>query len=294
VVMSPSSPHGEIIATIAAPPVYTHSSFLTENYYIFAYQPYRMAYNGIPVLFYNNLLEALHWDETSQSVFYVIDRKKKRLVAEYKTVPFFFFHSINAYEATEDINGEQVKNIVCDVIGYDDPEIVKQLNIQNMASANPIIPIDSVRRYVLPDIGRVSKEYANSKTVREIACSYIVDNLRAELPRINSAYNMRDYRYVYVIASQEGKLQNELLKIDVKMQKVVSWSTTSECHVGEPVFVAHPEALNEDDGIILSVVFCEDVAKSFLVCLDATSFKEIARAELPKVVPAGFHGTFVN
>jgi beta,beta-carotene 9',10'-dioxygenase len=58
------------------------------------------------------------------------------------------------------------------------------------------------------------------------------------------------------------------------------------------VFVATPEAADEDDGVILSVVLDAKKAASFLLILDASSFRELARAEVPHHIPFGFHGNY--
>ena len=62
--------------------------------------------------------------------------------------------------------------------------------------------------------------------------------------------------------------------------------------MGEPVFVAAPQATDEDDGVILCVVLNANKGTSFLLVLEANSFAEIARAEVPHHIPFGFHGQF--
>lgn len=51
---------------------------------------------------------------------------------------------------------------------------------------------------------------------------------------------------------------------------------------------------DEDEGVILSVVLDSGKGKSFLLVLDAASFTEVARVELPHHIPFGFHGTFTE
>ncbi|XP_035767264.1 beta,beta-carotene 9',10'-oxygenase-like [Neolamprologus brichardi] len=61
----------------------------------------------------------------------------------------------------------------------------------------------------------------------------------------------------------------------------------------EPVFVPSPNATEEDDGVIMSVVITPDEDKStFLLVLDAKTFEELGRAVVPVNIPYGFHGTF--
>jgi beta,beta-carotene 9',10'-dioxygenase len=59
------------------------------------------------------------------------------------------------------------------------------------------------------------------------------------------------------------------------------------------VFVARPDSFQEeDDGVVLSVVLDSNKGNSFLLVLDAKSFEEIARAEVPHHIPFGFHGQY--
>ena len=60
---------------------------------------------------------------------------------------------------------------------------------------------------------------------------------------------------------------------------------------GEPIFLADPDGVDEDDGVCLSVVLDGTKGKSHLLVLDAKTFEEVGRAEMEVVVPFGFHGT---
>jgi beta,beta-carotene 9',10'-dioxygenase len=62
------------------------------------------------------------------------------------------------------------------------------------------------------------------------------------------------------------------------------------CFPGEAVFVRAPGERREDDGVALSVVLDTRRRTSFLLVLDARTFSERARAEVPQPVPFGFHG----
>jgi beta,beta-carotene 9',10'-dioxygenase len=62
----------------------------------------------------------------------------------------------------------------------------------------------------------------------------------------------------------------------------------------EPVFIPAPKPDSEDDGVILSVVLDTTQHRSFLLVLDAATFTELARAEIPHAIPFGFHGHFAT
>ena len=66
------------------------------------------------------------------------------------------------------------------------------------------------------------------------------------------------------------------------------------CYPSEPVFVPVPNIdSDEDDGVIVSIIFNGKEEKSFLLVLEAKELKEIARVDLPHVIPLSFgHGAY--
>jgi beta,beta-carotene 9',10'-dioxygenase len=78
---------------------------------------------------------------------------------------------------------------------------------------------------------------------------------------------------------------------DVAERTTTVWASDG-CYPGEPVFVAEPGAEAEDAGALLSVVLDGDSGSSFLLVLDAATLDELARAEVPRHIPFGFHGQF--
>ena len=71
-----------------------------------------------------------------------------------------------------------------------------------------------------------------------------------------------------------------------------SAQSAAGCYPGEPVFVAARDAREEDDGLILSEVLDAQEGRSFLLVLDALTWEERARAEVPHHIPFGFRGNF--
>ena len=68
----------------------------------------------------------------------------------------------------------------------------------------------------------------------------------------------------------------------------VSWSGREPGSLsGEPVFISSPNAQEEDDGILMSVVIDEGKRRSFLLVLDARDLQEIARSEVLPFIPYG-------
>lgn len=60
----------------------------------------------------------------------------------------------------------------------------------------------------------------------------------------------------------------------------------------EPVFVKNPTGIDEDDGVIISVVLDKKSEESYMVVLDAKTMQETYRAYIGTVMNFNFHGDF--
>ncbi|MBN3312584.1 BCDO2 oxygenase, partial [Atractosteus spatula] len=113
-----------------------------------------------------------------------------------------------------------------------------------------------------------------------------------EFPQINYArYNTRKYRYFYGCGFRH-LLGDSLLKLDIQTKHLKVWKEPG-FFPSEPVFVPAPDGTEEDDGVVLSAVITPRQEKgTFLLVLDARTFTELGRAEVPVDMPYGFHGVF--
>lgn len=112
-----------------------------------------------------------------------------------------------------------------------------------------------------------------------------------ELPTINPAYRTRRHRYVYSLAmSGLSTLVDSILKTDTETREVLRWCNPRGHTPGEAIFVAQPGATREDEGALLSVVLDGTCGKSYLLCLDAETMREMGRAVMDFAVGLGFHG----
>jgi len=62
----------------------------------------------------------------------------------------------------------------------------------------------------------------------------------------------------------------------------------------EPIFIQRPGAVDEDDGIVITITINKEGTNSILVGLDGRTFEEVARADMPQVYALGPHGSFVE
>jgi carotenoid cleavage dioxygenase-like enzyme len=247
---------------------------MTENYLIVAEGP--LVVNPLQLAMANKpFIENYRWEPGRNGRFYVMHKADGQVVRTYKCKPFFTFHHINAYET----DGE----IIVDLSGYDDAALIHELYLKNLRgeSGGRLTP-GQFRRYHLPEQG-------------DTADYELMSDEGIELPRIHyGRCNGRDYQFAYGGSYRKDKPDdfiNQLVKVDVKKRQTKTWYE-EDCYPGEPVFVADPQTMAEDEGVILSVVLDGNSGTSFLLVLDAASFGEIGRAAVPHHVPFGFHGQY--
>jgi len=252
-------------------PAYMHSFGMTENYVVLVefplvVNPLRLLLAGKP------FIENYEW-QPARGARFLLMSKGDGSVKSFSSEAFFAFHHVNAFEQNGDV--------FLDIAAYPDKSIIDALYLHRLRAGDPVPPPD-LRRYRLPSGGSTS-DY------ERIATEPI------ELPRVNyKRTNAKDYRYVYGVSNRPdrpGDFFNQLAKVDVRDRSAKIWRDEN-CYVGEPVFVGAPAATAEDEGVVLSVVLNASKGNSFLLVLDASSFTELARAEVPHHIPFGFHGQF--
>ena len=112
-----------------------------------------------------------------------------------------------------------------------------------------------------------------------------------EFPMINMEYSGRKNRYAYGWVSIDY-WRTTLVKKDLENSlNDKMWSKDSH-YPGEMFFVPRPGAEDEDDGVLMTVVFDGEQRRSYLLLLDGTTFTEVDRSYLPFRVPFSFHGNW--
>lgn len=257
-------------------PSYVHSFGMTEHYIVIAEYPYRV--NPLKMLTSGKpFIENYKWRPQEGAQFMVMSKEDGRIVGRYDSDAFFSFHHINAFER----NGE----VIVDISAYPEAGVIDALYLERLRGNAPDVdgsPRSELRRYHLP--------LHRSSVTCEVLSEYGI-----ELPTINyRRYNTHDYGVAYGVGQDRQHpeaLDNLLIRVDVHERITKVWSEAN-CYPGEPVFAEVPDARAEDDGVILSVVLNANKGNSFLLVLDAHSFEELGRAEVPHHIPLGFHGEF--
>ncbi len=156
-----------------------------------------------------------------------------------------------------------------DLVRYDDPSIVFDLATYGRQATPQKEPQTQVERFTLEN------ETISSQTLLQAS---------VEFPRINSAFDGRPYRYLY-LTDLEG---STLYQLDTQTREKKCWSEPGS-HPGEPIFVSSPNSTSENEGLLLAVLHGHP---SSLLILDAQTFSPIARAAVPQTIPPGLHGNF--
>ncbi|XP_047338471.1 probable carotenoid cleavage dioxygenase 4, chloroplastic [Impatiens glandulifera] len=123
---------------------------------------------------------------------------------------------------------------------------------------------------------------------------------------INPNYTAKKSRYVYAAIGDPMPKISGVVKLDLSLSEtdrrdcmVASRMFGPVCYGGEPFFVAkepnNPMA-DEDDGYVITYVHNENTGESRFLVMDARSsgLDVVAAVKLPRRVPYGFHGLFVN
>lgn len=319
----------DILATFSRsdlPPAYIHSFFLSERFVVLRVPTCHFGKMGLALPWKGNLLEAIEpFDEAKKCKWFFIDRiHGQGLIAEFETPAAFFFHSVNCWdELVPASSGESAgsqqdakfANVFCDVVDFPDTDfmhkfyydVLMNVNGQTKAAygtdqAKMHKSMSSLVRWKfcvpLPTpaaSGTSPAKLKLSKGKQELAkpeqLFAVPSPHSGELPTINPNYHTRPHRYVYSLP-QTGRstFLDALVKTDTVTRDVLKWDNAAGHTPGEAIFVPRPGGVDEDDGVLLSVVLDGHAEKSYLVCLDARTMQEMGRAEMEFAVGFGLHG----
>ncbi|KAK2530369.1 Bco2 [Columba livia] len=289
---------------------------MSENYIIFIEQPIKLNLLQIITskLRGKAIVDGISWEPQYNTCFHVVNKHTGEVLpGQWYSKPFATFHQINAFED----HGCVVLDLCC----QDDGTTLATYKLQNLRRSGEGLDqiYDSIsrafpRRFVLPlnvnadtPVGKNLNplSYTLARAVKDadgkVWCTH--ENLHPEgfekvggleFPQINySRYNGRRYRYFYGCGFRH-LVGDSLIKVDVETKNFKIWQEDGS-YPSEPVFVPVPNATAEDSGVILSVVVSlTENQSAFLLVLDAETFRELGRAEVPVQMPYGFHGVFTS
>ncbi|XP_053473731.1 carotenoid-cleaving dioxygenase, mitochondrial isoform X1 [Ictalurus furcatus] len=295
-------------------PSYYHSFAMSENYVVFVEQPIKMDLLKIVTskMKGKGISDCIYWDPKQETVFHVVNKHNGKVhPVKYHTKALSTFHQINAFEE----DGFLIVDMCCS----DDGKALNIYYLQNLRKSGEALDevykgIDKFfpRRFVLPlcitndtPLNQNLNTRPNSSASAvclskdKVFCmsedlydNELLDYGGLDFPHIHyDRCNTKPYRYIYGCGFGH-LIADSLIKIDLESKKLKAWYQ-SGLYPSEPVFVPSPNAEEEDDGVILSVILTPTEDKgTFLLVLDAKTFEELGRAKVPVNIPSGFHGTF--
>ncbi|KAL2812708.1 carotenoid oxygenase [Aspergillus granulosus] len=297
---SSSTGKTSILATITGiKPAYIHSFFLSGDFVILCVWPLYFQGYGAAILWERNIIDALKFNHHAKCQWFVVDRKGGRgFVATFESDSFFCFHTVNAFQ--EEVGGAEGDgvDVFCDIVQFKDDHVMRNLYYENVLSTGSgVAPHEAARptivRYKLANIPKTGRKQGVSpvdviKTIEEAV----------ELPTINPNFATKRQRYVYGIVDRGySSFVDGLGKVDLETGEVKYWGMEPKPHTpGEAVFVPDLSRTDEceDAGYLLSVVLDGEKGTSYLVCLDARTMTEVARAEYDHAIAVGLHGVHLR
>ncbi|KAJ5537436.1 Carotenoid oxygenase [Penicillium frequentans] len=287
-----------ILAAFPGTPAYIHSLNITEDFVLLCVWNSHVNINEVGKGSFKDTI--MPTDPTQPATWYVVDRKHgKGLVATYESPAFFCFHTINAFQEQSKDDPTKV-DIVADLVRMDTSEFLDLVLYKNMKSSLPTAKkfaatrTDEMRttfsRFRLPalpaepsdEVLQATLEWSSGKA------------FSPELPTMNSKLVTKKHRYTYAASFRGAStLTDGIIKFDCETQETCLWAHHGHSP-GEPIFVANPDGVNEDDGVLLSVVLDGFREHSYLLCLDARNLTELGRANMKGAVGFGFHGQHVS
>jgi len=211
----------------------------------------------------------LRWHDDRPARLGVV-RRHGGSVRWFEIAPCFIQHVVNAYDADE-------TSIVLEVVRY--PWYFRRSSDGAGFEPNPL---GVLWRYNLDLEDGVVHE-------RQL------DDTHMELPRINETLTGRPYRYIYAAEQPSDTEIRGVVRYDRELGSLQRFPIPPGDQNSEPVFVPRHGAAAEDEGYVLVCVYRQVTDTSDVVVLDARNIGEVlATVELPRRIPAGFHGAWIG
>lgn len=272
-------------------PAPVHTISLTSQYIIMIQMPYPLNWDGMlnaesrwlmTGKYEGNLNDYNTWQPERPTLIRLVHRETGAEAGVFETDPFFFFHTINAFE--EKSHDGKSDLVYLDVVCYNEPPVG--------------FPLRQARSGDVEDWrggGGEVRRFCMNITTGEITSSDWPDNCFDE-PKVNPKVDGQRHRFSWGVIDDHGMLR--LTKQDHETHEVFKWQgqdVTRELP-WQPVFVPEPYSDREDAGSILSFVRDQPTGNTFCVVLDAATMEEQARIHFPEGhhVPLHGHGTWMQ
>ncbi len=245
---------------------YIHSFAITRTKIVLILPPYDL--HPAAMLWSSRAIsEHYRWSPESGTRIVVMDRASGEC-AEHRGPAFFFFHTVNAFDLDDGA-------IRLELLAYADATVLSHGMLMSTIRADGVPSLT-------PRLHRITLEHGRESFRIEVVGA----EARFEFPTIHYArVNGRPHRYVW------GSDLSRLVRVDT-LTDTVSQGSLDGLTFGEPVFVANPDAVDEDGGVLLTVGTSSLKQGSEMTIWNARTLEAMARITVPVAIPLGFHGGF--
>ena len=245
---------------------YVHSFAITRTKIVLILAPYDLRPASL-LWSKRPISEHYRWSPENGTRIVVMDRGSGTCT-EHQGPSFFFFHTVNAFDLDHGA-------IRLELLAYADASVIRQG-----------MRMSDIRRDGLPSLTPNLRRITIDPNRADFRMETVGPAVGFEFPKIHYARaNGRPHRYVW------GSDLSRLVRIDTTTDDATHRSLDGVTF-GEPVFVAHPEAIEEDDGVLLTVGSSSVTQGSEMTIWDARTLDILARITVPIAIPLGFHGGF--
>ena len=243
----------------------------------FAVTKHNIVWLDLPIVFDREMVGRgmpYQWNDKYTSRIGVMG-KDSATVQWFEVEPCYVFHVGNARE-------DEQGRVVLDAIRYSREAWFKTWSRTGGATPQAeqaaAAAVSKLHRWILdPATGKVTEQQ--------------LDDGSAEFPTVDDRRVGLPNRFLYAVSD------NAIIKYDSDRGQIARHELGADWRAGEAVFVPAADSAGEDEGWLLSIVTNTDpTVASQLLVHDATDVaaKPVASVQLPRRVPAGFHGSWIS
>ncbi|KAL4220089.1 Retinoid isomerohydrolase [Mactra antiquata] len=254
---------------------YVHSFAMTANFVILPETAYM--FDPCAYTHYDNhkpfFPQGYSYEPNAFSRVLLMRKSDGIVFAKIPIQPMFITHQLGAYEDDT--------FIYMDMLTYNDSSVYdKHTYVDDMLSDN--VYYTSVTRIT------INKSSFTLSSIRSLRAANKPQEA-FEMSNINYAYYGKKYTYAYMVRNFVRYEQNAITKLNVDTNEETEYVLPEGMFAQEPQFVPRPNAVHEDDGVIISQGIDARKQKGFLVIIDARTMTLIAHVTAPDLSMFGLH-----
>ena len=258
---------------------YCHSFSATKKFVIVIAEPYYI--DEMALVLGKTVTDAFYTNTSLPTTFYVVNIETGKITA-IEAAGFVFIHTLNAFEKDDE-------TIVLDICGVSENGYLggglKSIML-NKTRRDEFAPT-FMNRYTLDlSKGTVGVERLVPKQPATLA-----------VPRFNENMRGAESCIVYAVAlyyNSSSFASSAAVKLDICQGLEVGRFYQAGHFNSEIIFVPRPGGVDEDDGVLVGVVFDGASQQSYLHVLDAKTMETISKAYLPFMLPFLIHSNFFS